>query len=387
MNETRHTALQWTAAALRQWLSGNRPIPASAGLGPEIRRFVEEQRLDNLASTWGLDGPGSLSGYARSALFQQRLLSEGTSLAARLESAGIPCLCLRGPFAAAALYPDPADRPFRDLDLLVPREHARRALRIFQEAGYRLHQPHMPAGYFLRNHLHWMLARAQDGIVCDLHWAVEHRFRPYQIDLDAIFAGSRRAEWRGMAWREPAPEHAFLLAALHARKHQPAVFDPLDASGMLFASGCLFQWLDLALVSRMPMDAARVARHAVEWKIEPVVGLAVRVLRDALGVDVPGPVAHLESFASASTRALPAWTSRLALPGLGRKACFRSSKVSDAVEFISRPHPSGRAIPTAIRRAGATFRVGTAVLDTLACAGLAGLRKHLHPGRKRTVSP
>ncbi|MFO1521363.1 MAG: hypothetical protein U1G05_04835 [Kiritimatiellia bacterium] len=59
-----------------------------------------------------------------------------------------------------------------------------------------------------------------------------------------------------------------------------------------------FQWLDLALLARKPLDAARIARHAAEWRIEPVAGLAVRVLRDALGVAVPGPVAQLESFAS-----------------------------------------------------------------------------------------
>lgn len=383
MTSTRQSLMQWSAEALRQWLAGGAPSsPAPA----DAARFLREQRLEVLAAAW-MPGLASPTEYARQALFQQRLVAEGAGLAARLEAAGIPCLCLRGPFAAAALYPDPADRPFRDLDLLIPREHARKALHVFRAAGFRLDQPRMPAGYFLRNHLHWMTVRDRDGIVCDLHWAVEHRFRPYRIDLGALFESSRRVESRGHAWREPGPEHHFLLSALHARKHLPAGFDPEDTSAMLFAPGCLFQWLDLALVSRQAIDWQLVARLAAGWNVEAVAGLAVRQLRRALGLQLPAPMAALEALAPAATSRPPAWTGRLAFPVLGKKACFRSSKVADAVEFISRPHASGRVIPTALRRAGAVLQVGVAAADTLVCAGWAGLGRKRNPAPHRPATP
>lgn len=374
---------QWSAEALRLWLAGGAPAsPAPA----EAVRFLREQRLEVLSASW-MPGLASPAEYARQALFQQRLLSEGAGLAARLEAAGIPCLCLRGPFAAATLYPDPADRPFRDLDLLIPREHARKALHVFRAAGFRLDQPRMPASYFLRNHLHWMTVRDRDGIVCDLHWAVEHRFRPYRIDLEALFAHSRSVEWRGHIWREPSLEHLFLLSALHARKHLPPGFDPQDIHAMLFAPGCLFQWLDLALLSRQTIDWTLAARLAAGWNVEAVAGLAVRQLRSVFGIQYPEPMALLEAKAPAAISRPPAWTGRLAFPGLGKKACFRSSKVVDAVEFISRPHPSGRILRTALRRTGAVLQVGLATADTLVCASWAGLGRKRNPAHHRPATP
>ena len=382
------SVLTWSAAALRQWLGGGVPADATpADAAPaDAGRFLREQRLEILASAW-LPGLCSPAEYARHALFHQRLLSVGAGLAARLESAGIPCLCLRGPFAAARLYPDPAERPFRDLDLLIPRRQAREALRELCAAGFRLEEPRMPAGYFLRNHLHWMTIRDRDGIVCDLHWAVEHRFRPYRIDLDALFSHSRMVEARGHSWREPAPGHLFLLGALHARKHLPAGFDPHDATTLLFFPGCLFQWLDLALMSRSAIDWERVAELAAEWNIQAVAGLAVRQLHHGFGIRLPDPMASLEALAPASAALPPAWARRLAFPVIGRMACFRTSKVADAVEYIARPHPSGRRVPTALRRAGALLRVGAAAADTLVCAGWAGLGRKPAPPHHRPATP
>ncbi len=383
MNALTPDAVTWSAAALRQWVGGRLPAEAPPA---DAARFLREQRMEILAAAWmpGLCTPAE---YARRALFHQRLLSEGAGLAARLESAGIPCLCLRGPFAGAMLYPDPADRPFRDLDILIPRGQAREALPIFRAAGFRLEQPRMPAGYFLRNHLHWMLLRDRDGLVCDAHWAVEHRFRPYRVDLDALFAESRRVEARGQAWREPAPEQLFLLSVLHARKHLPAGFDPQDTNGLLFSPGCLFQWLDLALMCRSALDWNRVARLAADWNVEAATGLAARQLRLGLGIRLPEPIAGLEALAPLSTARPPAWARRLVFPALGRKACFRSSKVADAVEYIARPHPSGRLLPTVVRRTAALFRVGLAALDTLVCAGWAGLGRKRFPPHQRPATP
>ena len=54
-----------------------------------------------------------------------------------LATAGIPSVALKGAYLAFFVYPDPALRPLRDLDLLVREEDAVAAYRVLEECGYR----------------------------------------------------------------------------------------------------------------------------------------------------------------------------------------------------------------------------------------------------------
>ncbi len=53
-----------------------------------------------------------------------------------LEAAAIPHMFLKGAFLAFFCYPNPALRPLRDLDILVPETMAVQALEILRDAGY-----------------------------------------------------------------------------------------------------------------------------------------------------------------------------------------------------------------------------------------------------------
>src|SRR5687767_13504493 len=63
------------------------------------------------------------------------------ALAVRTASAfareGIPSLLLRGPVMARWLYDDPAERPYSDVDLLVPRDRLVDASRVLLSMGMR----------------------------------------------------------------------------------------------------------------------------------------------------------------------------------------------------------------------------------------------------------
>ncbi|MCB2264136.1 MAG: nucleotidyltransferase family protein [Candidatus Thiosymbion ectosymbiont of Robbea hypermnestra] len=54
----------------------------------------------------------------------------------RLEAAKIPHIFLKGAFLAFFCYPNPALRPLRDLDILVPKTMAVQAFEILHDAGY-----------------------------------------------------------------------------------------------------------------------------------------------------------------------------------------------------------------------------------------------------------
>ena len=69
---------------------------------------------------------------ARGLLLETMLVS----VAGLLDAEDVPLRVLKGP-ASAAFYPDPAWRPYVDIDLLVPGERWADAARILDGAGYR----------------------------------------------------------------------------------------------------------------------------------------------------------------------------------------------------------------------------------------------------------
>lgn len=71
--------------------------------------------------------------HALRALVQQADLAETSEL---LDRAGIPSVALKGAWLAAHAYPDPALRPMRDIDLLVPEAQVRAAFDLLLAAGY-----------------------------------------------------------------------------------------------------------------------------------------------------------------------------------------------------------------------------------------------------------
>ena len=68
----------------------------------------------------------------RALVLQRELLMIGRTLS----DAGIPWVALKGAYLAFAVYPHPALRPLRDLDVLVPRKSALSAYQALIDSGY-----------------------------------------------------------------------------------------------------------------------------------------------------------------------------------------------------------------------------------------------------------
>ena len=90
-------------------------------------------------------------------------------IARRFAEGGVPFIVLKGPQFADRLYPDPALRPFTDLDLLLPKDALASARRCLQDIGYRACRD--PGGKYPGRYGEesWRLPDQPGGTV-ELHW-------------------------------------------------------------------------------------------------------------------------------------------------------------------------------------------------------------------------
>ena len=288
-----------------------------------LAALIKRNRLEALMHTLpGLDDTMPLGSDAaeryrgesfRRMLFGNHQISQGVAFAAALADAGVPCLCMRGPYTSLDLYGDPGIRPYNDLDLLVPRKQAMAAWQVACDLGYELFTPGMPVRYFLRHHLHWQLRQPKQNVICDLHWAVEHPYRLYKIDYDAIFAAAQTVRCEGRTWHEPAPIHHVLLTAIHLRKHVDELWRwSKQPSGLeaLVARGELLHLLDLALLVQRhgaKLDWDALSETAVTWNACEALAGSLALMQEAFALEIPaGWLGALEAAIPDWQRALPA---------------------------------------------------------------------------------
>jgi len=300
-------------ALLGAWVKGDRPEPGAAHLDPgAFAAAVERNRLEALVWSQLPDGaapPGGRTGAWELSYLQglgrgMKLLDAGAAACAALEKGGIPALGMRGPFAGARLYGDVALRYGADVDLMVPRSLARRAAMVLEGLGYRFHHPVLTRSACARWHLEWPFRHERSGVCLDLHWAVDHPFKPWNVDYAAVFARAVRAETEHGAWLEPCPAHQLVLSCLHAEK-EVRLHGSLPCPDRLFqlaGQGRLRHWLDIALALRiLPVEEREdAAAMAVEWAAGPAVAAHWAAASTLLGVS--GPPDGLAGFSTVQHR-------------------------------------------------------------------------------------
>ena len=315
--------------ALGAWLDGGPPPVWYADGALEVSQPVLRGGLGPLFYAWAAPDPtGDLRAvYLQNLARYERWLPMGVVLCGELERAGIPCIPMRGPFAGRRYYRDPSTRCFTDLDLLVPRASLDRAVQVARGAGYEFRQPLLSPRFYRSVHLHYPLRHAQSGVLCDLHWALDHPFRRCGIPCEELFTASTMVQFEDVRWRCMAPEHAILVACDHARKELEsgpgATTDLLESA---WVNRQLFSLLDIALMSSAGCDADRLNGIARRWDMETdavrVIGAAQR-LRQGLGPAGHGVLPAAES---------PAWMERV--------GGFRRRRMHDAWSYVM---GSGRA--------------------------------------------
>lgn len=133
-------------------------------------------------------------------LSQRRALLQAT---AALQAQGIHAVPLKGSALAWTVWPAPAERVMRDIDLLVPEEEAPRAYRTLIEAGWRAPTMSRDAlETMAHEETHLPPLHSLEGVMCELH---SHVWRNAPLpgssmpraDDAEMFAGARDDERLG----------------------------------------------------------------------------------------------------------------------------------------------------------------------------------------------
>jgi len=196
----------------------------------------------------------------------------------RFATDGIDVMALKGPVLAETVYPDPALRPFSDLDLLVRPEDRRRTDAALQALGY------TP----LADEHSWDFDIAFDGatvyespggVRIDLHWALltEARYAWRQREAGSVWQRATPITLAGERALTLAPEDLVLHLATHFAVHHSL-------------TGLLRQW-DLALVlAQASLDWPRLLARAEAWRVRRAVFFALRGVAEAFASVVPPAV-------------------------------------------------------------------------------------------------
>ena len=137
-------------------------------------------------------------------------------------------------------------------------------------------------------------------MVVELHWALDHKYTPFNIDYAEIFAEAVSGQMAGVEALLMPPENLLLSLCIHLVKHcyySKHILPRPDFVKLALASGFLILYCDIAEVIRhhgADLDWDLVVRKARRWQIESTVQPAlVSVVRL---FDAPVPQTVLEGL-------------------------------------------------------------------------------------------
>jgi hypothetical protein len=189
------------------------------------------------------------------------------------DDADLSWVVMKGPAVAALLYPEPGDRSYTDLDLLIDRRDFPRAVRVLEELGF-------------RHHIHnWALAEtmlageiqlSNASVTVDLHWHFHYSpldRRPFAIDPQAMIERSRRVGISGVEAPTLDPVDTLLTLAFHAARS--------DGHRLIW-----FKDIERSVTVAAP-DLDELVRRCQEYRCGPPVGTMLRRARRLLDAAIP----------------------------------------------------------------------------------------------------
>lgn len=260
--------LDGAAAAFAQWRRTHDIETLDAGSTRLLPLLVPRQPV------LGADGApwAVIRGvYRRAFVHGQLVCRRAGDAIARLASAGIDAMALKGGALIAYYDGNPALRPMNDFDVLVRRENAVAAIGALARVGWRTQWPlpeRLPEAY------HGACFVSPDDLDLDLHWSAlpsdEGAFDP------RLWNASGPGAIPGIAVRVPCAPDLLVIVCAHAAAWQPVspvrwVADALHIVGDGAAS---FDWPRV-------VDAARA------WRVTLQLADTLGYLGERWGVAVP----------------------------------------------------------------------------------------------------
>lgn len=183
-----------------------------------------------------------------------------------------PVVVLKGAVLAHGAYADPAQRPFTDLDLLVPGPHLRDAIETLSGFGYERARPEPSPGFDERIGKAVVL-RHPSGTVVDLHRTLAAGRHGVGIDVDELVMNRCMVPVGPIEVPAPAWEAHWIETALHA----------VCGDGL----GRALSIRDVAQVAVHPdLRRDEVIRLARRWHVADVVTEALRATSEAFDLDL-----------------------------------------------------------------------------------------------------
>ena len=214
---------------------------------------------------------------ATTAVAQLEALADLHWVAHALAAAGVPWLLIKGPVLSERVYPDPALRPSRDLDLVVPARRFGSALAALDAGGATL----LDANWELaiaqrRGQVHVQLPH---GTTMDLHWHLVNA-GPVRdtlaIAMPSVWRDRRTVTVHGLAVETLSTTDTVVHLGVHAA----------------LGGAWRLRWLnDLKLViAHEPVDWHAVVERARQWRARHLLAIALMRSQRLLHADVPGHV-------------------------------------------------------------------------------------------------
>ena len=160
-------------------------------------------------------GLAAVRGHAALQLARQARLTRVLDL---LAADGVTAIVFKGAHLAYACYPDPALRPYVDVDLLIRPTDVDAARRVFERAGHRL-IPHV-SGRFVMSQFHYVDGAVGGPHAYDVHWQIANPV-PFRnaLPFDELHASAVPLTVFGRNGLGPSLPHALLLACAHRAAH------------------------------------------------------------------------------------------------------------------------------------------------------------------------
>ena len=194
--------------------------------------------------------PDAIGGLRRSfygnSVRNLHLARELVRLTALLERGGVQALALKGPALAMAAYGAVAMRQFTDLDLLVRKSEAPRAVEVLLNEGYAPRAGCELADLGRPGAFEIAMARAGALTEIDLHWRLIPPYFRLALDGEELWRRAVPIEIEGAAVRTLAPADNLLYLCAHGAKHGwQALGGICDLAELIRASANSIDWDEL----------------------------------------------------------------------------------------------------------------------------------------------
>ncbi len=149
------------------------------------------------------------------------LATELSRILQAFESSGIPAYPFKGPALSVMLCGDPARRQSKDLDILVPKEKLRRAMKALEAMGFKK-QNNLDGAQLAahrRTEYETALLRRDGKLQVELQWAVVPAYFGFDHERVNIWSRLESRAWGAMNFPVLPPEETLLMLCVHGAKH------------------------------------------------------------------------------------------------------------------------------------------------------------------------